>query len=292
VTNEAGGLVARHDFFPFGDEISPMADDTTKMFTGHERDRETGLDYMFARYYGGSLPRFLSPDPIGGNTAAPQSWNRYAYVRNNPLNLTDPTGLYGINPNPYNPEGTSPCDGMGPMCKYDKTGKKEKKKAKKWIKKNVTNKAERRRLLGILKNASKNPHLINTIIAQEARMKIGQAGQPLTADNQTPGPGELIVTGDPSSVAALQQARGVQGSDTRLIYGDSDANVDASTGRMVDATVTIFEGSHQVAPYNAGYSLADDMSTTFIHESAHSMGPVFLPREIDIYPWVGGTPAQ
>jgi hypothetical protein len=72
---------------------------------------------MFARYYGSSLPRFLSVDPIDETPAAPQTWNRYTYVDNNPLVFIDPTGMYGINPNPHNPKGTNPCDGMGPRCK-------------------------------------------------------------------------------------------------------------------------------------------------------------------------------
>jgi hypothetical protein len=39
------------------------------------------------------MGRFLSPDPLGGHTEDPQTLNKYAYVRNNPLTLTDPTGL-------------------------------------------------------------------------------------------------------------------------------------------------------------------------------------------------------
>jgi len=61
--------------------------------TGKERDAESGLDNFEARYLGSSLGRFMSPDPMGGDTNDPQSLNRYAYVRNNPLKLTDPTGL-------------------------------------------------------------------------------------------------------------------------------------------------------------------------------------------------------
>jgi RHS repeat-associated protein len=62
-------------------------------FTGKERDTESGLDNFEARYTGSSLGRFMSPDPLAGHTVDPQTLNRYAYVRNNPLNLTDPTGL-------------------------------------------------------------------------------------------------------------------------------------------------------------------------------------------------------
>jgi RHS repeat-associated protein len=65
--------------------------------TGKERDAETGLDYFGARYYSGPQGRFTSPDPMQIMTQKivdPQQWNMYAYVRNNPLVLTDPTGMY------------------------------------------------------------------------------------------------------------------------------------------------------------------------------------------------------
>jgi RHS repeat-associated protein len=51
-----------------------------------------GNDYMHARYYSSNLGRFLSVDPVGGKVGSSQSWNRYAYVQNNPLKYTDPDG--------------------------------------------------------------------------------------------------------------------------------------------------------------------------------------------------------
>ena len=64
------------------------------MFSGKERDAETGLDYFGARYFSGAQGRFTSPDePFADQSPAdPQSWNMYAYVRNNPLKNTDPNG--------------------------------------------------------------------------------------------------------------------------------------------------------------------------------------------------------
>jgi uncharacterized protein RhaS with RHS repeats len=47
-----------------------------------------------ARAYVSRFGRFSSPDPVAGDLVAPQSWNRYGYVRNDPVSLTDPLGLY------------------------------------------------------------------------------------------------------------------------------------------------------------------------------------------------------
>jgi RHS repeat-associated protein len=98
VTDDSGAVTSRHDYMPFGDEISQGISYNTHAFTGHERDKATGLDYMLARYYSGSLARFLSFDP--GHTSAqsniPSSWNRFAYVTNQPIVMTDPDGEAGV----------------------------------------------------------------------------------------------------------------------------------------------------------------------------------------------------
>jgi RHS repeat-associated protein len=66
-------------------------------FTGKERDAESGLDFFGARYMSSAQGRFTSPDPIHimpQKLLDPQQWNMYSYVRNNPLRLVDPTGMY------------------------------------------------------------------------------------------------------------------------------------------------------------------------------------------------------
>lgn len=67
--------------------------------TGKERDAESGNDYFGARYYASTMGRFLSPDQpfVDQHPDNPQSWNLYAYARNNPLILIDPTGLGCLN---------------------------------------------------------------------------------------------------------------------------------------------------------------------------------------------------
>ena len=53
---------------------------------------DVGLIYMNARYYVPNTNRMASPDSIVPDPANPQSFNRYSYVNNRPLNFTDPTG--------------------------------------------------------------------------------------------------------------------------------------------------------------------------------------------------------
>ena len=81
------------DYLPYG-ESTPVSD-TAHLFTGKERDAESGLDNFGARYNSSDMGRFMSPDPYnaGAFLDAPQSWNAYSYVLNNPLNAIDPTGL-------------------------------------------------------------------------------------------------------------------------------------------------------------------------------------------------------
>jgi RHS repeat-associated protein len=100
ITNESALVVARHKFLPFGEEMTPFVgvDGQPKRFTGHERDSESGLDYMLARYYGAGLGRFLAVDPSASSVdpTSPQTFNRYTYARNNPLNRIDPDGATDI----------------------------------------------------------------------------------------------------------------------------------------------------------------------------------------------------
>ncbi len=111
VTDQASNLIARHDYLPFGEEVPGGSFGRSSKFgpndggylplkfTGQLRDGETGLDYFGARYYGSALGRFTSPDDplVDQHASDPQSWNLYAYVRNNPLKNTDPNGLDCVN---------------------------------------------------------------------------------------------------------------------------------------------------------------------------------------------------
>src|SRR5579875_2262592 len=107
LTDGSGNVVARQDYLPFGEEIPAgyagrsasllfgASDGIEQKFTGQIRDSETGMDFFPARYYASAVGRFTSPDPmnLGADPTDPQTWNAYAYVRNNPLALVDPMGL-------------------------------------------------------------------------------------------------------------------------------------------------------------------------------------------------------
>ena len=83
------------DFDPFGGEhvVTNTCPQNYK-FTGKERDAESGLDDLGARYYSSQYGRFMSGDLVFADqhVADPQSWNLYTYVRNRPLGYIDPTG--------------------------------------------------------------------------------------------------------------------------------------------------------------------------------------------------------
>ncbi len=97
ITDNQGVIKEESDYYPFGGEIViASADSNHYKFTGKERDAESGLDYFGARYYASSMGRFMSPDPLYiemHRLADPQQLNLYMYGRNNPLSITDPTGL-------------------------------------------------------------------------------------------------------------------------------------------------------------------------------------------------------
>jgi RHS repeat-associated protein len=66
---------------------------TQRGFTGHEMLDEIGLVHMNGRIYDPITGRFLQADPLIQDPWGLQSYNRYGYVLNNPLSLTDPSGL-------------------------------------------------------------------------------------------------------------------------------------------------------------------------------------------------------
>jgi RHS repeat-associated protein len=98
-TDASGRREGRFSYDPFGTIIEASATYwPRRFFTGEESDaavvQGTGshLVYLRARYYDTLIGRFLSFDPKSGNVGDTQTWNGYAYARNNPMTLTDHSG--------------------------------------------------------------------------------------------------------------------------------------------------------------------------------------------------------
>jgi RHS repeat-associated protein len=82
-------------YYPWGENRGGTNPQDTWSFGTYWTDSVTGLDYANNRYYFNSLGRFITPDPYNSSSkpSNPQSWNRYNYAGNDPINNNEPTGL-------------------------------------------------------------------------------------------------------------------------------------------------------------------------------------------------------
>ncbi len=127
LSDEDGNIIEKYRYDVFGAPRIYDADDVQidasgvsnpYMFTGRRYDTETGLYYYRARYYNPDLGRFMQTDPLGvflqisfmarltkvnvkdiillAPIVNEDGLNLYLYVKNNPINWIDPSGM--INP--------------------------------------------------------------------------------------------------------------------------------------------------------------------------------------------------
>jgi RHS repeat-associated protein len=91
-TNEAGAVLWRKDYAPFGEQIqaAPVAERAS--YTGKPHDDVTGLTYFGGRNFDPELGRFVSVDRVAFIESNTMSFNRYLYVNNNPYKYVDPDG--------------------------------------------------------------------------------------------------------------------------------------------------------------------------------------------------------
>jgi len=92
VLDNSGSLIASLGYDPYGNVTEYTG--TIQMpfgFAGEYTDRETGFQYLRARYYDPRTAQFLTRDPLESATHQP-----YAYTTDDPINATDPSGLCGV----------------------------------------------------------------------------------------------------------------------------------------------------------------------------------------------------
>ena len=93
MTNVSGTPVFQQTYYEFGairSTLGPLSEDYG--YTGHLLDRESQMTHTPAREYASAFFHFTQPDTIVPALTDPQSHNRYAYVRNNPMKYIDPSG--------------------------------------------------------------------------------------------------------------------------------------------------------------------------------------------------------
>ncbi|MGW0231444.1 SpvB/TcaC N-terminal domain-containing protein [Actinopolymorpha singaporensis] len=99
-TDADGAVLSYQEYAPYGTttfrnaKVAPGVHPQRYRFAGNERDDETGLDCMGARYYAPWLGRWTAADPAGFADGP----NRWSYCRNNPTMLADPTGTQSADP--------------------------------------------------------------------------------------------------------------------------------------------------------------------------------------------------
>lgn len=107
VTNSSGSIVVNESFGAFGarrgsnwsgspssGDWSAIASTTRRGFTEHSMLDNLNLIHMNGRVYDSMIGKFLSADSFIPDLANTQSYNRYTYLTNNPLNATDPNGFW------------------------------------------------------------------------------------------------------------------------------------------------------------------------------------------------------
>ena len=96
LTDSAGDVSETNSYDSFGNPANESFS-TRYQFTGREFESISNLQYSRARWYDPAIGRFISEDPIGLSGGI----NQYSYVGNNPVNATDPSGLYEIDVHYY-----------------------------------------------------------------------------------------------------------------------------------------------------------------------------------------------
>ncbi|HKO42931.1 MAG TPA: RHS repeat-associated core domain-containing protein [Pyrinomonadaceae bacterium] len=125
IRNSSGTVVSTIDLDPWGGETGRSSNQAFQphRFTTYERDANGGDEAMHRRYQV-NWSRFAQPDPYDGSYSLtdPQSFNRYAYVQNDPVNFVDPSGLCIFNVNISGVSGQALSDMQNEMRRIFESG--------------------------------------------------------------------------------------------------------------------------------------------------------------------------
>nr|WP_279306137.1 RHS repeat-associated core domain-containing protein [Leptospira kmetyi] len=115
VLDDDGKTLSKMQYLPYGETFVHRGDtDFAPKYDSQELDRESGFYFYNARYYDPGIGRFTSSDIVIDGEWDTQGWNRFSYVKGNPIGAKDPTGHDTI-------EGFSPAK-IGEHRLYEKGG--------------------------------------------------------------------------------------------------------------------------------------------------------------------------
>ncbi|MDI7175389.1 RHS repeat domain-containing protein, partial [Leptospira santarosai] len=104
VLDDEGNTLSQIQYQPYGETFVQRGDlNFSPKYNSQELDRESGFYFYNARYYDPGIARFTSADTIIDGEFDTQGWNRFSYVKGNPIGAKDPTGHC------TSPMSTVPC---------------------------------------------------------------------------------------------------------------------------------------------------------------------------------------